>query len=1574
MTIQHGAVAPTDTRAETAKHERTSPSVTATAIKPQRTPPLLATARAPKQVPPESRAQISPRERIDHSATELIAHYHRLPQTDSVYKFVSARLNTLLSDFKIDNKPELIVLARKGFGINACATPDGAVIISPEMLAFLKYVEELDYVLLHEVQHLAGKHHEKQEASKDSLMGAAGQGRISEYDADLAAFVALAHPARNSSPMGAIVALERFNQEAPTAWDVAHGTLVDRIMNLKWLTLFKDLSTEGAIPGESGSLSKPLRRMPAFIAAAVETLPAGSRVESLLKRPPPDRGYDAYRAELREAIAASEISSLRWALPHLCKDLKLCTGQSASAKFLRESYAEAVHLIFSKLFDEVAATSQRHDLSPASARQLLGAELMLCGITTEGARENLRGPLQKRVISSLEQFQSGLSSQGDVETLCRIVPLLEGNVAPEQTKRFIFEVGRAALVDNCVFDRDEDETIDIEGYLSQFHDLATAIAPLTLTRLSDAQEFETILHAQSFLQLATHLLDIESPQLDDAIRHSNENKSGFLEDPAAVSVSLQFLGELVPDSSLMQRLSEFSRERLKLLSIDDSKAQLRELFRNTAPLISRIVTPEDAPAALSQIKNKFQDAYHAAKSLPNYLHSSVGTISKAAFVESIYNEEIRRDDAAIENAPLEHAMTFMLLKAGFLHTLCQYAEQRDHVSARIDEGLRLVGPRFEVLVDFMNELRSERPESLIRGESLPPRHGNPNETIGIHEAIFQSLYEELFNVTTPLSSERVLERLYTFATLTAIVAPEENSATSPHLEILNLGVQALQEVYREDKSSEQFLKHALAVSFFDPNQVSARPIQRGLAIRLIEAMGAERAAKELFENFRPHRQWHSLEALERLDETAGTTTEIKNVATLSKDHLLAADQIADRAGSAVLADLIMSNTGRWDSFEFLFTGLSTAENDKALTEMLSQRWWTAQAETLLAPLRREDLPEPGQFKVDPERRDTAEAFLENVSRLTPVTFTAVHPLDATVFSTPETITARTVRSGLYGLGMGERLVVLRKLANDPTRGVLISPERRERVADGLINMMLGDSQSDKLTQLSSQAFFALFRAVPADDLGIAITPMLLDHFLRAPRRSASFKPFAEEKAHHFLEEFGWDADDLHPSSLGPSKRKQEMASFYQRAHNEISRHLEWALSGRDPKTKQSISESVDTLMNVCDINLSDHKSLSRRGAIPFILDFSRNLQTPGTRALQLLGGVVELPPEIEREFLQVYDARKGQSKQSALNTIEKTVPNFAAELHSLQRIGGGALYSVFLAALKDGTREVLRVANPNPQYHTERILHSMRAAQAQLERENADFAIGAHVINLVDEWISSELKDTTFESDDKLFRSQWNNWRPERSCPLSIHVPHSHPTGSLLVRREEFIPGRNFTELEQIYREDPALARNAVALALRHYTAQIEGSWYNLGERLVHSDISPGNLRLMDGGKVAILDRSMFLRFSLEDRMALKRMREAESSSKDLATSMVDGLAKLQTRKFSTAEKAQIAERVAEALKSSSSQENNFMKGFLIAQREGLMVPLRFQLLVKNFNSFRVMAQKVGFASLKEAQEHRWGK
>jgi hypothetical protein len=424
----------------------------------------------------------------------------------------------------------------------------------------------------------------------------------------------------------------------------------------------------------------------------------------------------------------------------------------------------------------------------------------------------------------------------------------------------------------------------------------------------------------------------------------------------------------------------------------------------------------------------------------------------------------------------------------------------------------------------------------------------------------------------------------------------------------------------------------------------------------------------------------------------------------------------------------------------------------------------------------------------------------------------------------------------------------------------------------------------------------------------------------------------------------------------------------------VSDHFEWALSGTAPKTQRSPNPALDRFISLCEIDLSPKGSVSRADTLSFILDFSRNLQTPGTRALQLLGGIVELPKELEDEFLQVYDARKGQSKSSALGTIERALPEYANELHSMRRIGGGALYSVFLVELANGGKEVVRVVNPNPEYHTKRIVLSMKAAQKQLEREDSRFEIGEHLINLVDEWITAELQDQTYEADDKAFRERWNHWTPSRKCPLSIYVPENYASGTLVVRREEFIPGKNFTELGSLMETDGKLAKQVVALAAQHYIAQLSGSMMeNLwaSDLLLHSDISPGNLRIMDGGKVAILDRSMFLKFSRKDRMLLKSITDA-TTPQQRASAIVSGLAELQEEAVSKADVKKIAERVISSLKDETSLEGTMLKGLVAAQREGLKVPLRFQLLVKNLNSLRVMAEKVGFHDLRAALDFKW--
>ena len=235
--------------------------------------------------PPESR--VLGASEVDHGANDIIAQYGKLPETSRVHKYVAQRLDILLKDFPIAEKPRLVVLGRKGVGVNAFATSGGSIIVSPELIRFVKHTEELDFVLLHEAAHLAEKHHSamRDAAESGSGLGVAGRSRLSEYEADLKAFLALAHPERDSSPMGAILALERFNGLKEGAWDIAHGSAVDRIMNLKTYTLFRDLNTDGATPDEAGSMSKPLRTVPLMVRSDIDALKSGNLVDTLVDNP-----------------------------------------------------------------------------------------------------------------------------------------------------------------------------------------------------------------------------------------------------------------------------------------------------------------------------------------------------------------------------------------------------------------------------------------------------------------------------------------------------------------------------------------------------------------------------------------------------------------------------------------------------------------------------------------------------------------------------------------------------------------------------------------------------------------------------------------------------------------------------------------------------------------------------------------------------------------------------------------------------------------------------------------------------------------------------------------------------------------------------------------------------------------------------------------------------------------------------------------------------------------------------------------------------------------------------------------
>jgi hypothetical protein len=640
----------------------------------------------------------------DHNVAELVAHYRRLPETSSIHKFVEARLTNLLVDFPIDKRPILVLLGRQGMGINACATSDGAIVVSPEMLSFVRYVEELDFILLHELTHLAHQHHQAHRDVSDSVVRSIGAQRVSEYDADLEAFTRLAHPARNSSPLGAIAALERFHQLAPSAWDVEHGTLVDRIMNLKMFTLFRDLSADGAIPGQSGSLSKPLRAMPAFIAREAEALPTGSRVQILLERPPLGRGYDEYRKNLLDAVNDSETPSLRWTIPKLLKDyeqqLDTATKLTSSTgiKWTLQSYQDVIRRAILQLSEHVSATGREHSLSPQGQSQLLGIELTLAGISAEDVKKCLVGPAQRKCLAAFRDISESLTTPEEVERFSELLSLVDGNAAYNHTSKLLSTSATAALVDNCAFDLDDD-SIDIERCLTVVGNLADKISDITSPFDVDTPNLRASLQAQGFLVVASHLLDIESSQLDHAVAKINADTSSFLLDSFALTRALNTVLAATSDPELSAKIEQFSQTRFKLLSLDVGQQQLLHFFGKIQTILPDVLDRSRADAALDSIQSLLQEAYQIAKFFPATVHPSKASsiasphtlaglaLSRRAFVERIFGQEVKDDARIMKNAHFIHGSRLIMLKVGFLQSLCQTYEEREYVASDIDDGL-----------------------------------------------------------------------------------------------------------------------------------------------------------------------------------------------------------------------------------------------------------------------------------------------------------------------------------------------------------------------------------------------------------------------------------------------------------------------------------------------------------------------------------------------------------------------------------------------------------------------------------------------------------------------------------------------------------------------------------------------------------------------------------------------------------------------------------------------------------------------------------------------------------------------
>ena len=462
-------------------------------------------------------------------------------------------------------------------------------------------------------------------------------------------------------------------------------------------------------------------------------------------------------------------------------------------------------------------------------------------------------------------------------------------------------------------------------------------------------------------------------------------------------------------------------------------------------------------------------------------------------------------------------------------------------------------------------------------------------------------------------------------------------------------------------------------------------------------------------------------------------------------------------------------------------------------------------------------------------------------------------------------------------------------------------------------------------------------------------------------------------AHYSTRDFEIFSDRC-PDDLISVFRQEELerVKFINQNPKSIEQILRFAILGKDVrKGDSSIVAEFGKKVSPEKQTVEDTPLLD---PIEFALRFGSKLDAPGTRFLQMLGQVVPLPKETQERFSDIYDSRRGQSKITAMQTIERTAPEFALEIGEIgEQIGGGSIYSVFEAQLQSGEKIALRVMNPNVKPRMEQYIEVMRRAQEKLEKGDPKYAKAKQLIGLIEAWIDTELNDKNYEKEDALFRAKWNKnrgWKPDESFSNSVYVPNSRSTGSFKVQVDEYIEGRNLKDLiVNITEENANFVKEKVALGAQHYFAQLQD--ISAGDVLVHSDISPGNLRVATDGRLAILDRNMYLKFNLSDRLFLFAM-SSQSDSNKRAEQLVDFLLRQPENVDAKVNKQLVVKSAVDAFSSSRQPiEEALLDAIIAVQEHGLKIPLRHALLIKNLNAWRRMAVDAGFSGLAEAMEYR---
>ncbi len=239
-----------------------------------------------------------------------------------------------------------------------------------------------------------------------------------------------------------------------------------------------------------------------------------------------------------------------------------------------------------------------------------------------------------------------------------------------------------------------------------------------------------------------------------------------------------------------------------------------------------------------------------------------------------------------------------------------------------------------------------------------------------------------------------------------------------------------------------------------------------------------------------------------------------------------------------------------------------------------------------------------------------------------------------------------------------------------------------------------------------------------------------------------------------------------------------------------------------------------------------------------------------------------LPFEYTQELTALQDEVPPFSNDVAWARIREELGDEPRNLFlSIERrpLAAASLGQVYRARLKDGTEVVVKVQRPNLPEIIRLDMTVLRTLAAFVERQKG-WVKAADWPSVVEEFGWMLMEETDYEKEienAERFRENFAMWRKD------IHIPRIFPElSSRRVITMEYVAGVKPTDIEKLKKAgfDP---QQKMTLLVRTYLKQL------LEDGFFHADPHPGNLRIMEDGRLAFFDFGMVGQITEEMRVGM---------------------------------------------------------------------------------------------------------